>query len=306
MRDYLKTPHKSCGSQAIVFRLSRVEKGVGIGNRLEVRGRKLWFGLAASAAAVAAGAAAIGKWPHAWPWLITITAVVAAGVSPAVSALVAAQQRRANAEKATRQELQGTTGLALPRVESTADLGARVHRAVLPIPYISRDVEDEARRHLESGRPVLLVGPSMVGKSRMAVTFISDMFANRGIVIPDSKGALAALDAADVAVRESVIFLDDIDRLIGVGGITDGSLRRLVIAGNAIVGTIRSAEYDRLQPTRDFKPPEWDVLNIFERIFINRKLSKAEELRLAEAVSDRQVREANTSARPSTLRRLLH
>ena len=83
-----------------------------------------------------------------------------------------------------------------------ADLDARVHRAVLPIPYIHRDAEDEARRHLESGRPVLLVGSSMVGKTQMAVTLIKDMFTGCGIAIPDSMDALGALDAANLALRE--------------------------------------------------------------------------------------------------------
>ena len=179
----------------------------------------------------------------------------------------------------------------LPRVRDMADLDARVHRAVLPIPYIRRDVEGEAQRYLESGRPVLLVGSSMVGKTQMAATLIRGMFAERGIVIPDSIGALAALDAADIALRGSVIFLDDIDRLIGPGGVTDGTLRRLVTAGNALVGTIRATQYDSYQPTDQLRPPEWDVLCVFERVFVTRALSKTEADRLTAAVSDSDVRE---------------
>ena len=264
---------------------------MGVDKGLKVRGRGLRFGLAVSAVVVAAGAAAVGIWPHAWPWLVAVTAVIAAGVSPGLSALAAAQQRRANVEKIARQGLQGTTGLTLPRVGDSATLDARVHRAVLPIPYIRRDAEDEARRHLVSRRPVLLVGPSMAGKTRMAVALISGSLAGCMIAIPDSREALAALDAADIALRESVIFLDDIDRLIGSGGITDGSLRRLAAAGNVIVGTIRTAEYDRFQPTKELRPPEWDTLSVFERVFVSRKLSKPEELRLTDAVRDRQVYE---------------
>jgi hypothetical protein len=209
-----------------------------------------------SAAVVAAGAAAVGVWPHAWPSLVGVTVVVAAGMPPLLAALTAAQQRRADAAKVTRQVLQGTVGLALPRVADMADLGTRVHRAVLPIGYVRRDVEDEARQHLEAGRPVLLVGSSMVGKTQMAVNLIRDMFPSRGIAVPDSMGALAALDAADVPLRGSVIFLDDVDRLIGAGGITDGSLRRLAAAGNVIVATIRAAGYHQYQPTTQLRPPE--------------------------------------------------
>jgi hypothetical protein len=98
---------------------------LGVAGRLEVRGRGWRFGLVASAVVVAAGAAAVGIWPHAWWWLVAVTAVVAAGMPVVLAALTAAQQRRADAEKVTRRGLVGTTGLTLPRVADTADGEAR-------------------------------------------------------------------------------------------------------------------------------------------------------------------------------------
>ena len=185
----------------------------------------------------------------------------------------------------------GTISGRLPLVKEANDLDARVHRAVLPIPYIHRDAEDEAQDYLEAGRPVLLVGSSMVGKTQMAVTLIRAMFANRRIAIPDSMNALAVLDAADVTMRGSVIFLDDIDRMIGARGITDGDLRRLAAAGNAVVGTIRAAQYYQYQPTDQLRPLEWDVLSVFERVFISRALSETEADRVTTTVSDHDIRE---------------
>jgi tetratricopeptide (TPR) repeat protein len=195
---------------------------------------------------------------------------------------------------AVRQGLRGTTGPAgdvLPlAAKAGADLGARVHRAVLELPYIHRDAEDQVRAYLTAGRPVLIVGSSMVGKTRMAAILIQAMFANRRVVIPNSREALASLDSADVVIHDSVIFLDDINRLIGPGGIADGALDRLIAALNIIIATIRAAEYDRFQPTDKLRPPEWDVLSVFERVFISRELSDAELQRLAEAVADPGVR----------------
>ena len=65
----------------------------------------------------------------------------------------------------------------------------------------------------------------MVGKTKMAATVVRDMFRTRPVVIPDSKNALASLDAADIPLDGAVVWLDDIDRLIGADGITDGTLR---------------------------------------------------------------------------------
>ena len=225
---------------------------------------------------IAGGAAAVAKWPHAWWWLVVVTVVAAAVMPPAVAALSQALQRRQEMGRTARAGLQGTTGTGGGKLPTagTADLEARVHQTVLPIPYIHRDEEDTIRAYLRAGRPVLLIGSSMVGKTKMAARVIAEEFGSWPVAIPDSKTALADLDAKDVTLRDSVIWLDDIDRLIGAGGITDGALRRLAAAGNVIMGTIRASAYERFRPSDQLRPPEWDVLSGFEHIFISRDLTE--------------------------------
>ena len=121
----------------------------------------------------------------------------------------------------------------------------------------------------------------MVGKTKMAARVIAEEFGSWPVAIPDSKTALADLDAKDAELQGSVIWLDDIDRLIGTGGITDGALRRLAAAGNVIVGTIRAKAYDRFRPSDQLRLPEWDVLSVFEHVFISRDLTQKEQERLA-------------------------
>jgi tetratricopeptide (TPR) repeat protein len=206
--------------------------------------------------------------------------------------LVQEMERARKGPVAASQAPQGITGVAravFPAV-SKAPLNARIHRAVRDIAYIHRDVEDQVREYLSAPRPVLLVGPSMVGKTRMAATLLTDMFGARQIVIPDSKDDLAELNAAGIALRDAVIWLDDIDRLIGADGITGGSLQRLAAAGNVIMATIRAREYERYRPTDQFRPPEWNIICVFERVFIGRELSERERQRLTEAVSDAETR----------------
>jgi tetratricopeptide (TPR) repeat protein len=264
---------------------------LGVSDRLRIRGSHKQLSLTVCAVIIAAGAAAVAAWPHAWPWLIVATAALAAGASVGGPAIVSWQQGKAAAQRVARQELQGTTDAGDLPLVTDPGLEARVHRAVVALPYIRRDIEVQVRAHLEAGRPVLLVGSSMVGKTRMAATVIRDVFPIRKVVIPDSKDALASLNAADVVLRDTVIFLDDIQRLIGAGGITDGGLRRMAVQGNAIVGTIRAAEYDKYQPTDQLRPPEWDVLSVFEHVFVTRELTIAEQGRLTAAVSDPTIRE---------------
>ncbi len=202
--------------------------------------------------------------------------------------------RLAQRKPAARYEGQsgtvGSRGDLLP-LAADADLSYRLHRAVLELPYIHRDVEVEVRMRLNAGDPVLLVGPSMVGKTKMAAILIKEMFAARPVLIPETPEALASLESLDIHMRESVILLDDIDHLIGTRGITYGVLQRLLAADNIVIGTIRAAVYDRLQPTDQLRPPEWDVLSGFKRVFLTRDLSYAELQRLHQIVADPDVQE---------------
>ena len=60
-----------------------------------------------------------------------------------------------------------------------AGLEARVHPTVWQVPYIYRDLEELICGHLRQSRPVLLVGSSMVGKTRMAAQVIIREFGDR-------------------------------------------------------------------------------------------------------------------------------
>jgi tetratricopeptide (TPR) repeat protein len=248
--------------------------------------------LAVTGVIIAGATAAVAKWPHAWWWLIVVMAVAAAVVPPALAALWQGSQRQreiARTARAGLQETTGTSGRTLPAA-SSVDLEARVHQTVLPVPYIHRDEEDTIRAHLRAGHPVLVIGSSMVGKTKMAARIIAEDFGSWPVAIPDTKNALAELDAIDVKLQGTVIWLDDIDRLIRGGGITDGALRRLA-AENIIVGTIRARGYDQFLPSDQLRPPEWDVLSVFEHVFISRDLSRKEQDRLARAIQDPDIRD---------------
>jgi tetratricopeptide (TPR) repeat protein len=211
----------------------------------------------------------------------------------ALAAVWPGLRRRQAIGRAARAVLQGTIGTdgnRLPAVGMT-NLEARVHQSVLLIPYIHRDIEGDIRAFLRSRRPVLLIGSSLVGKTKTAAQVIAEEFSSWPVAIPDSKSALAEIEAQDVRLQDSVIWLDDIDRLIGPGGVTDGALRRLADARNVIIGTIRARAYDQLQPSDQLRPPEWDVLSVFGHVFISRDLTQQEQDRLACAIDDPDVQD---------------
>ena len=190
-----------------------------------------------------------------------------------VSAVAPRSARKGNKEEAFERE---------------AHLEMRVHRTVFSLPYIERDVEAEIRGYLQEGRSVLLVGPSMVGKTRIAATVIKSTYDEQAWLIPGTKEALAALGSATPPTRDAVIFLDDIERLLGVGGITQAEFVGLA-RRNAIVGTVREHKYDAYLPTDQLRLLEWDILSIFSRVFVKRALGTREEARLRDAVPDSEL-----------------
>ena len=57
------------------------------------------------------------------------------------------------------------------------------------------------------------------------------------------------------------------------------------------MGTIRAGAYERFRPSDPLRPPEWDVLCVFEHVFISRNLTPKEQERLAQAVGDPDIRD---------------
>jgi tetratricopeptide (TPR) repeat protein len=242
-------------------------------------------------AVVVGGSAAVVPYPNAWRWLVVAGAAMAAAL-PVVYTLITAQQPQADARRRALNKLQNVGGRRrdqLPLVRA-ADLQQRVHRAVHSVPYVRRDKEDELEAHLLAGEPVLLVGSSMVGKTRMAATVVQRIFKDRRIAIPDSKDAIGDLQVAGVRLERMVVWLDDVNNLLGIDGLTLGQLESLVEQGNFIVATIRASEYDRFRPSDQLRLPEWEVLDRFRTVFLDRGLSDAEHERLDEAVADFETR----------------
>jgi hypothetical protein len=94
--------------------------------------------------------------------------------------------------------------------------------------YIPRDVDGELRERLAAGGFVLLVGDSTAGKSRAAFEAVSGTLTGHVLICPSGPDAIAvAVDRAAQA-RRCVLWLDDLERYLGAGGLTAAQLGRLL------------------------------------------------------------------------------
>ena len=115
--------------------------------------------------------------------------------------------------------------------------------------YVPRDVDGELRERLAAGGFVLLVGDSTAGKSRAAFEAVSGTLAGHVLICPSGRDAIAVAVDRAAQERRCVLWLDDLERYLGAGGLTAAQLGRLLTGEGhhrVIVATIRAAEQARI------------------------------------------------------------
>ena len=175
---------------------------------------------------------------------------------------------------------------ALPTAASDA-------RAATDAPaYVPRDVDSELRERLAAGGFVLLVGDSTAGKTRTAFEAIGGTLAGHVLICPSDRDVIAAAVGRAALERRCVLWLDDLERYLGAGGLTASQVGRLLTGQGhhrVIVATIRAAERTRItagppgddagrQASRDIR----QVLDLARLIRVDRMFT-SEELERAEA-----------------------
>lgn len=236
---------------------------------------------------VAGGLALVQKWPGAAWWIIGGSAGLAAVVGGVGPLWQRWHEQRAAGVAVVRRSV-STAGTAVSDMSLT-DL--RVHNAVVDVPYLPRAAKErEVGDHLRARRPVMIVGPSMVGKTRLAAVAVEQVLPDKPLLLPDTATALSDLDKADITLQGNVIWLDDLERFLAGGGLTPGLVHRLC-ESNWLVATLRAHEWDRFQPTDQLRSPEWDVLRLFELVSLDRDRDRPADEDLRRAVPDEDIRE---------------
>jgi hypothetical protein len=120
-------------------------------------------------------------------------------------------------------------------LEAYAAIGEQGHVDDLPV-YVRRDFDDRLRAAVTSGRFVLLVGSSSVGKTRSAYEALQACVPDWHLVHPADAGTVRTL--AQSPPSRTVVWLDELQRYLGDQGITGATIRALRAAGTIVIGTI--------------------------------------------------------------------
>ena len=172
-------------------------------------------------------------------------------------------------------------------------------------PYVPRDVDDELRIQLADSRFVMVVGDSSAGKSRAAFEAVSTL-GDHVLVVPRSREALTVAVDQAAKTRRCVLWLDDIERYLGPGGLSPADVAR-VLAGarshRVIVATLRSAEETLLtdkvgddEGGRLARKAAREVLELAFRVYLPRLFSQAETERAEARAWDPRIADAVAQA----------
>ncbi|KAA2265092.1 tetratricopeptide repeat protein [Solihabitans fulvus] len=185
-------------------------------------------------------------------------------------------------------------------------------------PYVPRDDQHRLRELADAGGFVLLVGDSTAGKTRAAYEAMRALLPDHALIVPAGRTSFTAIVPAVQAERRCVVWLDDLERFLGAGGLTSNTINRLLDSEGGrdtlVLATMRSREHDRYSAREEpeFHGPERDswrdarsVLELATVVELRRGWSD-EELRRARAYADDpRIRSALPKAGPLGLAELL-
>jgi tetratricopeptide (TPR) repeat protein len=251
------------------------------------RERSWWLLLAAVLAAVLWAIAQVLGWPV---WARAVLAGLAAAL-----AVIVPELRTWFGQDDTRSQLVeqrvavpgGRHGRRrLPLVHSVRLDQLRVHAARVQVPFIKRDQQRKLEEVVGRGKAALVVGHSMSGKTRLAAEVIKHKFSDAQLLSAESGKKLRELFDGELDPTGIVVWLDDLERFLGEDGLTVGLLNRLTTGGAIVVATIRVEQRETYRPRDELRPPEWEVLQQFSEISLERRLTDHELVQVRETVSD--------------------
>ena len=155
----------------------------------------------------------------------------------------------------------------------------RVHRSNRKdiTDFVRRDIQNQLTEHLHNGKPILIEGPSMSGKTRLAIETIRSHWPDSPLWFPRDDGDIEKLLKNDQPPAPgAIVLLDDVDRFLSNQSLTLGQLNQWISNSCIIMATMMHSQYIKYCDRTNEKVTGWDVINRLERLTLNPSLSATE------------------------------
>ncbi|MET7288482.1 hypothetical protein [Streptomyces sp. NPDC005573] len=179
--------------------------------------------------------------------------------------------------------------------------GGTVDRVPL---YVTRDCEPQLHAALGQQGFVLLIGESTAGKTRAAFEAMRLLLPDYSFVAPATRESVEVLLERPQDLHDDcVVWLDDLERFLGPGGLTNSALHRLLATHRrtVVLATMRNHEYDRYRDRNEselggVEREVWregrDVLRQAQVVLVERRWSTQERARAESLVADPRLTRA--------------
>ena len=155
----------------------------------------------------------------------------------------------------------------------------RVHRSNRKdiTDFVHRDIQDQLIEHLHNGKPILIEGPSMSGKTRLAIETIRSHWPDTPLWFPRDDDSIEKLLGNDQPpTPRAIVLLDDIDRFLSNQSLTLGQINQWASNSCIIIATMMHSQYIKYCDHTDEKVTGWEVINRLEKLTLNPSLSTTE------------------------------
>ena len=221
-----------------------------------------------------AGASILYFATHSAAWTTgggTIGAAVgaAAGATPQLRDWVSTRSRR--------RQIAESAGVATDITGQPLE-SLRVHSSDRDITeFVPRDIQHQLVEHLNNGTPVLIEGPSMSGKTRLAIETIRSHWPEVPCWFPRDDGDIEKLLSSNQQpAANTIILLDDLDRFLSNQSLTLGLLNQWTNNSCIIIATMMHSQYVKHSDRTNEKVPGWDAVNRFLKLTLTPSLSTEE------------------------------
>ena len=211
---------------------------------------------------------------HSQAWT-TGGGIIGAAVGAAAGATL--QFRDWVSTRSRRRQIAESAGVATDITEQPLE-SLRVHSSDRDITeFVPRDIQHQLVEHLNNGTPVLIEGPSMSGKTRLAIETIRSHWPEVPCWFPRDDGDIEKLLSSNQQpAANTVILLDDLDRFLSNQTLTLGLLNQWTNNSCIIIATMMHSQYIKHSDRTNEEFSGWDTVNRFTRIALTPSLSANE------------------------------
>lgn len=151
--------------------------------------------------------------------------------------------------------------MPVQRVGEVPNAAAGAHPSGAMTAYVRRDAHSRALRQLRETRTLLITGPVLAGKTRLAIEVAREAYPHYAWLRPAEMSVLRSTLPTLSSRGGVLVWLDDLERFLGAGGLTTADLDRVEDEPVVIIATLSEAAKANIIASESVEPASAAVVS---------------------------------------------